>query len=212
MQPVLTQVPPNRLRSIIATLNPAPASRTASGGPACPVPITIASYVVAICYLHQAVCCSYSMLRFYLVKLSAVAVARPAPITLVCACQNSIQRPGARADNHQRDCNAERKQVIFESFALLIAVPVHEKPVWPVHGNDGDKHDACDAECRNAGQESHGKPERAEEFRGDRQEGEDSRNTGARKILHGASEAVAAEPTERFLSAVRENHYRDSEP
>src|SRR6186997_2388560 len=92
--------------------------------------------------------------------------------TLVWACQRAIQRPGARADNHQRDCNAERKQVIFESFALLIAVPVHEKPVWPMHGHDGDKHDACDAECGDASQESDGKPERAKEFRGDRQRGE----------------------------------------
>lgn len=48
MQPVLTQVPPNRLRSMIATFIPVPASRTASDGPACPVPIMIASYVVSI--------------------------------------------------------------------------------------------------------------------------------------------------------------------
>ena len=75
-----------------------------------------------------------------------------------------------------------------------------------MHGHDGDKHDACDAECGDASQESDGKPERAKEFRGDRQEGEDRRNTGARKILHGAFKAVAAEPTERFLNTVRENH------
>src|SRR5438477_12844905 len=48
MQPLLTQVPPNRLRSIIATFIPVSASRTARDGPACPVPITIASYLVAI--------------------------------------------------------------------------------------------------------------------------------------------------------------------
>src|SRR5215470_10969204 len=48
MQPLLTQVPPNRLRSIIATFIPVPASRTARDGPAWPVPITIASYLVAI--------------------------------------------------------------------------------------------------------------------------------------------------------------------
>src|SRR5262245_15795925 len=48
MQPLLTQVPPNRLRSIIATFMPAPANRTASEGPAWPVPITIASYLVAM--------------------------------------------------------------------------------------------------------------------------------------------------------------------
>ncbi len=43
MQPVLTQVPPNNLRSMMATFFPAPASRTASDGPACPVPMMIAS-------------------------------------------------------------------------------------------------------------------------------------------------------------------------
>src|SRR5262249_5087907 len=48
MHPLLTQVPPNRLRSIIATFISVPASRTARDGPAWPVPITIASYFVAI--------------------------------------------------------------------------------------------------------------------------------------------------------------------
>src|SRR5215472_7043109 len=48
MQPLLTQVPPNLLRSIIATFIPASASRTARDGPAWPVPITIASYLIAI--------------------------------------------------------------------------------------------------------------------------------------------------------------------
>src|SRR5438105_12489977 len=48
MQPLLTQVPPNRLRSIIATFIPVSASRTARDGPAWPVPITIASHLVAI--------------------------------------------------------------------------------------------------------------------------------------------------------------------
>ena len=45
MQPLLTQVPPTRWRSIIATLRPALPRRTASGGPAWPVPMTIASKV-----------------------------------------------------------------------------------------------------------------------------------------------------------------------
>ena len=43
MQPLLTQVPPMSLRSMIAVLRPAVASRTASDGPACPVPMTMAS-------------------------------------------------------------------------------------------------------------------------------------------------------------------------
>src|SRR5215469_1923436 len=43
VHPVFTQVPPNLSRSIIATVLPAPANRTARGGPAWPVPIMIAS-------------------------------------------------------------------------------------------------------------------------------------------------------------------------
>ena len=43
VQPVLMQVPPNDLRSMMATRCPAPASRFASDGPAWPLPIMIAS-------------------------------------------------------------------------------------------------------------------------------------------------------------------------
>src|SRR5215471_16886428 len=46
MQPVLTQVPPNDLRSMIATLRPAATRRPANEGPAWPVPMMIASYPV----------------------------------------------------------------------------------------------------------------------------------------------------------------------
>src|SRR5215831_13183634 len=46
MQPVLTQVPPNDLRSMIATLRPAATRRPANEGPAWPVPMMIASYLV----------------------------------------------------------------------------------------------------------------------------------------------------------------------
>src|SRR6187402_2287685 len=48
MQPSLTQVPPRCSRSISAVFRPALASRTASGGPAWPAPITIASYEVVM--------------------------------------------------------------------------------------------------------------------------------------------------------------------
>ena len=48
MQPTLTHVPPNSLRSMIAVLSPAPVRRAASAGPDCPVPMTMASNVVAI--------------------------------------------------------------------------------------------------------------------------------------------------------------------
>ena len=41
-------VPPNNLRSMIATFIPEPARLAANEGPDCPVPIIIASYFVAI--------------------------------------------------------------------------------------------------------------------------------------------------------------------
>src|SRR5450432_1836375 len=53
--PVLTQVPPKSLRSITATFDPAFARRAARGGPACPVPITIASKVVDLALVDMAV-------------------------------------------------------------------------------------------------------------------------------------------------------------
>src|SRR6185295_20203414 len=43
MQPVFTHVPPMSFRSTIATRIPAATKRRATCGPACPVPITIAS-------------------------------------------------------------------------------------------------------------------------------------------------------------------------
>src|SRR5277367_6476828 len=48
VHPVLTQVPPNSLRSTIATFIPAPLKRPARDGPACPVPTMIASYAFDI--------------------------------------------------------------------------------------------------------------------------------------------------------------------
>src|ERR1700751_47295 len=43
MQPVLTQVPPNLSRSMMATVMPLAFRGPVSEGPACPAPITIAS-------------------------------------------------------------------------------------------------------------------------------------------------------------------------
>src|SRR5579872_5692601 len=50
MHPVFTHVPPNLWRSIIATLLPALPKRPARDGPACPVPMMIASkcFVVVV--------------------------------------------------------------------------------------------------------------------------------------------------------------------
>ena len=54
---MFTQVPPKSFRSITATFIPDFASRSARDGPACPVPIMIASYVVigvALCMVMPA--------------------------------------------------------------------------------------------------------------------------------------------------------------
>src|ERR1700719_2447048 len=53
IHPVFTQVPPNLWRSIIATVIPAFANRAARDGPACPVPIMIASKCRDTRYLLQ---------------------------------------------------------------------------------------------------------------------------------------------------------------
>jgi hypothetical protein len=53
MQPVLTQVPPNSLRSTIATFIPAAVSRPARDGPACPAPMTMASKTWVMARVHD---------------------------------------------------------------------------------------------------------------------------------------------------------------
>jgi hypothetical protein len=60
MQPVLTQVLPNRWRSMIATDMPAADSRLASPGPAWPVPMMMASYF----WLMRPLCCRYNAVSF----------------------------------------------------------------------------------------------------------------------------------------------------
>src|SRR5260221_8993457 len=54
MQPTLTQVPPNSLRSMMAVFIPASVRRAASGGPAWPVPMMMASNRVVMAWLLPA--------------------------------------------------------------------------------------------------------------------------------------------------------------
>src|ERR687892_1708322 len=56
--------------------------------------------------------------------------------------QSAIQRPGTGTNNNQGDRDARRKQVVFESLAFLVAVPVHKETVWPVNCDDSHEHHA----------------------------------------------------------------------
>src|SRR5207248_11415471 len=87
MQPLLTQVPPNRLRSIIATFIPVSASRTARDGPAWPVPITIASYLVAIGHTSTRVTVVYNFQGAYqpLRTTCTLRPRKPAQLALIGA-------------------------------------------------------------------------------------------------------------------------------
>ena len=58
---------------------------------------------------------------------------------------------GSRENHYKRE--AEGEEVIFESFTLLIASPVHKKSIRGVNGQRGHEHDDGDSECTNAAEE-----------------------------------------------------------
>src|SRR4029434_10613849 len=98
--------------------------------------------------------------------------------------------------------------MIFESFAFLVTIPVHEEPVWPVNGDDRYEHDARDAEGSDPREEPDRKVERTQELGSNRKQRKHRRNPGGREKLHGSFEAMAAKPAEHFLSPMREDHNR----
>src|SRR5262245_21180712 len=125
--------------------------------------------------------------------------------------QGTVQGPGTGTDNNQSDRDAEHEQVIFESLALLVTVPVDEEPVLPVNCDDRYEHHTRDAEGGDACQEPDRKAERTQELSSNRQEREYRRNPRAREKLHGPPETMTAKPAEHFLSPMREYHNRQSE-
>src|SRR6266576_6826799 len=116
--------------------------------------------------------------------------------------QSAVQRPGTGTNNNQGDRDARRKQVIFESLAFLVAVPVHKETVWP-NCNDSHEHHARNAEGRNARQEPNGEAERTEELGSNRQQRKHCWNLRVREVLHGSPESMVAKPAEHLLRAVR---------
>jgi len=105
------------------------------------------------------------------------------------------------------------QQVIFKALAFLVAKPVHEKTAGGVGGQDGDDHVGGDAESSHAAEQSANQPQRAGELRKNREERKHCGDVhGAREKVHRAAEAVAAEPAEHFLRAVRKHHDAEHEP
>ena len=100
----------------------------------------------------------------------------------------------------------------LEAFALLVAGPVHEEPVLGVNTEDGDDHHAGDREGGQTGQQSEEQAERSEELRDDGQECERGRDSRLGEESHGPLEAVASEPSQRLLRAVREHDHGERQP
>ena len=95
MQPLLTQVPPKRLRSMIATFIPAAANRTASGGPACPVPMMIASYMIAIRYLSPSLPHLAELMQATSLHISAIEMIPPTGSPIPALPLQSAHRAGS---------------------------------------------------------------------------------------------------------------------
>src|SRR5712691_3915203 len=101
MQPLLIHVPPNRLRSIIATFIPVPASRTARDGPAWPVPITIASYLVAIGHTSTRVTVVYNF-QGSCQPLRTTCTLRPRKLTHIGAQDRKRRTPNVEVSMHHK--------------------------------------------------------------------------------------------------------------
>src|SRR6266478_8626554 len=118
-----------------------------------------------------------------------------------------IDRNRARTSNHDWDCQRQREQMILESLALLIPEPVNEESHVDVHHQHRNDHIHRDSECRDARQETENQSEAAKKLRANREKRKHRRNMHLRgEESHCAGKAVAPEPSEDFLRAVREEH------
>src|SRR5271165_440650 len=103
VHPVLTHVPPNSLRSTIATFIPASLKRTARDGPACPVPTMIASY-------------AFDIKRSFLILLPRQFARSPQAF---CCCARSRSR-SQREQNNRNDLEARS---FLEQDRILLGRP-----------------------------------------------------------------------------------------
>jgi hypothetical protein len=59
--------------------------------------------------------------------------------------QNLIQAEGSSSLDHHCQRESKNQDMVFNSMAFLVSVPVHEKSEFPVNRNKRDAHDHCDA-------------------------------------------------------------------
>jgi len=67
--------------------------------------------------------------------------------------QQTVDGPFTRARENHHECQADGKEVILESFTLLISRPVHKDSIRGVNGERGHQHDEGDTECTNPAEE-----------------------------------------------------------
>src|SRR5437868_5837428 len=98
--------------------------------------------------------------------------------------------------------------MVLITFSLLRTSPVHPKAELMMDHCDSHDHVAKDPKGRNASEQSEDKTQSAEEFRGNGQKCECSRNMqDSREEPHRASKAVPTEPPEHLLGAMGEENY-----
>src|ERR1700730_9872658 len=122
--------------------------------------------------------------------------------------QQAINGSCSCAANHQKCRSRQQEEVVLITFSLLCSSPVHKEAESSVNQCDGHDHVAKDSKGRNAREQSQDKTQSAEEFRGDGQKSEYSRNVhNSREEAHGTDEAVSTEPSEHLLGAVGEEDH-----
>src|SRR5277367_5605710 len=117
-----------------------------------------------------------------------------------------VRRERSRPAQQQGRRDGDRQQVIFETFAFLGPVPVHEEPIWQVYQENRSNHFNADSESGNPRQQSNDQPEAAKELGDDDEKPNSGGHSEVLKETDGAVETVAAKPSQQLLCAVRKEY------
>src|SRR5258708_25982777 len=99
------------------------------------------------------------------------------PRLIVCGeKQEAIDRSCTCAPNHQNDRSRQQQEVILITLTLLCPSPVHKEPELMMDHCNRHNHVARDSKGCNPSEQAEDKTQSAEEFRGNGQKCEYSRN------------------------------------